>query len=265
MSSLRNAVQRRNHKERSQTSSRSHLGLLEKHKDYVLRARDYHRKQNALKTLRSKATTRNPDEFYFGMINAKTKKGVHVAERGEKFTHEVLQLLKTQDQGYVQYQKSVNKKKIERLRGELHMLDDGGEDEGESEDDMMDLEEGSSKRKPNHTIFVDDVSEARSFDPAKHFDTPAELLSRKFNRPTTQLLESTLPTPPDPHTQKKLDKKRELAYRELASRLERDEKLLHTSQEMDLQKALMGKGEKKKVGVDSKGKPIYKWKAQRKR
>jgi U3 small nucleolar RNA-associated protein 11 len=73
MSSLRNAVQRRNHKERGQLASRERLGLLEKKKDYVLRAKDFHSKEKRLKALREKAAQRNPDEFYFKMINANTK------------------------------------------------------------------------------------------------------------------------------------------------------------------------------------------------
>lgn len=48
-------------------------GLLEKHKDYVLRARDFQRKQATLKQLRSKAAMRNPDEFYFAMQKSRTK------------------------------------------------------------------------------------------------------------------------------------------------------------------------------------------------
>ena len=73
MSSLRNAIQRRNHKEREQPRSRQKYGILEKHKDYVLRAKDYHSKQDRLKAFREKAYFRNPDEFYFKMINSKTK------------------------------------------------------------------------------------------------------------------------------------------------------------------------------------------------
>jgi hypothetical protein len=71
--SLRKVAPRRTHRERAQPASRKKLGLLEKHKDYVLRARDYHRKEKRIKSLREKARDRNPDEFYFGMINKKTK------------------------------------------------------------------------------------------------------------------------------------------------------------------------------------------------
>lgn len=73
MSSLRNVIQRRNHRERGQLAGRERLGLLEKKKDYLLRAKDYHSKQRRLKALREKALFRNPDEFYFKMINSRTK------------------------------------------------------------------------------------------------------------------------------------------------------------------------------------------------
>ena len=71
-SSLRNSLHRRNHKERSQLAHRSKLGILEKHKDYVQRARDYHSKQDRLNHLRQKAAERNQDEFYFSMVKEKT-------------------------------------------------------------------------------------------------------------------------------------------------------------------------------------------------
>lgn len=72
-SSLRNSIHRRNHKERSQLAHRSKLGFLEKHKDYVKRARDYHSKQDRLTRLRQKASERNKDEFYFSMNKEKTR------------------------------------------------------------------------------------------------------------------------------------------------------------------------------------------------
>lgn len=119
-------VQKRQHKERGQLASRQRLGLLEKHKDYVKRAKDYHSKEDRIKKLQEKAAARNKDEFYFGMINSKTQvrlsllnvygclagrlkfsgsraqKGVHVQDRGnEAMPVDVVKLLKTQDAGYV--------------------------------------------------------------------------------------------------------------------------------------------------------------------
>ena len=78
---LRNNLHRRNHKERGQLKHREKLGFLEKHKDYVLRARDYHSKQDRLTRLRQKAAERNKDEFYFSMNREKTR--VSVAWCGE--------------------------------------------------------------------------------------------------------------------------------------------------------------------------------------
>jgi hypothetical protein len=72
-SSLRNSLHRRNHKERSQLAHRARLGILEKHKDYVKRARDYHSKQDRLTRLKQKAAEKNKDEFYFSMTREKTK------------------------------------------------------------------------------------------------------------------------------------------------------------------------------------------------
>lgn len=52
--------------------------MLEKKKDYVLRAKDHHFKGKRLTALRQKAYFRNPDEFYFKMINSRTKVGIAV-------------------------------------------------------------------------------------------------------------------------------------------------------------------------------------------
>lgn len=71
---LRHVIRRREHRERAQPAARAgRFGLLEKHKDYKLRAVDYHRKQDALKVMREKAAFRNEDEFYMNMNKAKTK------------------------------------------------------------------------------------------------------------------------------------------------------------------------------------------------
>ncbi|KOS13533.1 u3 small nucleolar rna-associated protein 11 [Malassezia pachydermatis] len=117
---LRNYVQRRNHKERSQPEHRKHLGLLEKHKDYVERARAHHIKRDKLQRLRQKAADRNQDEFYLGMIGKKTEKGVHIESRGNKaLDNDVVSLLKTQDAGYLRKQLNSERKKYQALIEEL--------------------------------------------------------------------------------------------------------------------------------------------------
>lgn len=111
MSSLRNSLHRRNHKERGQLAHRERLGLLEKHKDYVLRARDYHSKQDRLTRLKQKAADRNKDEFYFGMVRQRTQGGVHVQDRGnEALPVDVVKVLKSQDENYIRTMRTVNQK-----------------------------------------------------------------------------------------------------------------------------------------------------------
>ena len=151
MSSLRNAVKRITHKERSQPQSRSHLGLLEKKGDYRQRSRDYHRKQDRLKSMRDKIANKNPDEFYFGMHNSRVdnyglrkggSSGRHVKtdEARQKELEEkglgadAVRIMKDQDLAYVRMQRLMDGKKIERLQSSLHYLEGGGntvdDDEG---------------------------------------------------------------------------------------------------------------------------------------
>ena len=98
----RNGIRRREHKERAQPTARAHLGLLEKHKDYVKRAKNFHEKEARIKNLRYKAENRNPDEFYFKMYNEKTKGGVHDAKNANAdMSADELKLLKSQDRSYL--------------------------------------------------------------------------------------------------------------------------------------------------------------------
>ncbi|KAL3568889.1 hypothetical protein D5086_028779 [Populus alba] len=124
MSSLRNAIPRKAHKERAQPQARKKFGLLEKHKDYVARAKAFHKKEETLRRLKEKAASRNPDEFYFGMIKSKTVDGVHRPQsEANKYTQEELLLMKTQDIGYILQKAQSEKKKIEKLTATLHSLD----------------------------------------------------------------------------------------------------------------------------------------------
>ena len=105
---MRNAVQRRNHRERAQPTERTKWGILEKPKDYKLRAADHKTKRRKIKSLQQKASERNEDEFYFAMVNSESRGGMKVAKRGEENSggakllgRDVVDLMKTQDVGYL--------------------------------------------------------------------------------------------------------------------------------------------------------------------
>ncbi|XP_013709968.2 probable U3 small nucleolar RNA-associated protein 11 isoform X2 [Brassica napus] len=201
MSSLRNAVPRPAHKERSQPQARKRFGLLEKHKDYVIRAKAYHQKEDIKKKLKQKAAFKNPDEFYFKMINSKTVDGVHrPKEEINKYSAEELMIMKTQDIGYVFQKWQSEKNKIDKLTASLQCT-----------------EEQPSRR---HVYFAED---------------------RKMDR----------------------------SYRDLEARKSRAKDLEKLYMDMSMQKELQKKGRKRKLREDEilnpNGKPVYKWKADRKR
>jgi hypothetical protein len=198
MASLRNAMKRRTHKERHQPAKRAkRFGLLEKKRDYVVRARDYRRKQGRLRLLKAKAEARNPDEFYFGMVHTRTKQGVfdagtQAALDAGRITSAHMKLMRSQDVSYVRMKAGVERKKIERLSAGLHFLPERAEEE-EDGDEGEEGEEGgyfdeeassssSSRAKPKHTIFVDSKEECDDFDAAEYFDTLPEYVGRTFNR-----------------------------------------------------------------------------------
>ena len=112
MSSFRNAVKRKTHKERAQPEARKRFGLLEKHKDYVERARDYNKKKKRIQALQEKAAFRNPDEFYMRMQNMATKRGVHTNLGEDSIDADTLKLFKTQDLSYVTLKKQSEQTKI---------------------------------------------------------------------------------------------------------------------------------------------------------
>ncbi|KAI7189848.1 hypothetical protein KC363_g4716 [Hortaea werneckii] len=157
MSSMRNAVQRRNHKERSQPHERSKWGLLEKHKDYSKRAADHNLKKRKLKALQQKASERNEDEFYFGMVNSETKGGIKQGKRGEEnsggsggrsLPEAVVKLMKTQDVGYLGLVVQRTRRLRERVEQEVKVVFDeegemvgGGAADEEVDDVGMDLDD----------------------------------------------------------------------------------------------------------------------------
>ncbi|CAM9538676.1 unnamed protein product [Ascophyllum nodosum] len=248
MASLRNAVKRVEHKERAQPASRRKLGLLEKHKDYVLRARNYGKKKDRMQALKLKAAMKNPDEFYFAMHRKKTNKGVHELDGAEKLPHDVIQMLKTQDLGYVSTKRSADERKAAKLRESLHLLDAGP--------------------RNKHTVFFDTEEEAKRFDVAEHFNTVPELADRSFNRPRKSTLETAQVLGATTRREmKKVLKKRDASYSELVQRLERAEKIKKAEDHLEAQRKVMNsKGTKRKVKDAQDGQPaVYKWKKERSR
>jgi U3 small nucleolar RNA-associated protein 11 len=192
MSSLRNAVKRVTHKERSQPQGRKHLGLLEKKDDYKLRSRDFKNKSDRLKSMRNKAANRNPDEFYFGMHRGKvdgmsgrdtgrhvrTDEGRRIEMEKSGLGPEGVRIMKDQDLAYLRMRRSMDERKVERLQGTLHYLDVDGDRDG-----------GGRGRGGRHTIFVEGGrAGVDDFDAARHFDTMPELVGRAFNRPRLSAL-----------------------------------------------------------------------------
>jgi len=163
MSSMRNAVQRRNHRERGQPEERARLGLLEKHKDYSARARDFNQKKSKLKALRQKVLDKNPDEFYYGMMSrkgpatmGKNRTGTVNGDRGnEVLSQTAARLFKTQDLGYVRTMRNKAIKEVEELekrskgiKGEgkkLVFVDDEEEQRQKLEDVDVEDAEGDDK------------------------------------------------------------------------------------------------------------------------
>ncbi|XP_010922096.1 probable U3 small nucleolar RNA-associated protein 11 isoform X2 [Elaeis guineensis] len=229
MSSLRNAIPRRAHKERAQPHARKRFGLLEKHKDYVLRAQAFHKKEETLRRLKEKASFRNPDEFYFKMINTRTVGGIHRPKsEANKYTQEELMLMKTQDIGYILQKVQSEKKKIERLSSALHALD--------------------NQPSNRHVYYAEDREEAK------------EIQSRSSQTSNSPAFENV---------PNRIKKKTSSSYKELEARKKRVQELEKLYADMALQKELQKPGRKRKLLEDEivspTTKPVYKWRAERKR
>lgn len=250
---LKDAVKRKTHKERAQPAARRRYGLLEKKKDYKLRADDYHKKEKAIQNLRRKAEERNPDEFYFAMENKRTKEGVHDGSltQANKYTQEQLALMRTQDIGYINVKAQTDAKKVDRMKQSLHFI-------------------GAAPRN-THTVFVDSSEDAQRFRPEEYFGTEEAMLSRSFNRPRREQIDSDALIVSGGNTSrvaKRAERAKAGAYKELSQRMERLGKLKQVSQGMELARAVAGKGRKRKMQpheVHDGNAKVFKWKKERKK
>lgn len=253
MSSWKKAAKKgqQTHRERHQPESRQHLGLLEKKKDYVIRARDYNDKQATLKLLKKRALNKNPDEFYFHMINSKLDDGIHrEKDKVEEHTSEQIKLMETQDLKYISFKRNIEAQKIQKLQSQLHMIDTANE-------------------TPNtHIFFVDDNVNSKNFNIAERLNTHPALLARRTNRPKiSELKRMTLPKVDD-KILAKIEQQKHMAYTELRKRVERERELMIIQQKLEMKRALKDNTVKQPKVVCPGTKdapPIYQWKFQRKR
>ncbi|CAK1551522.1 unnamed protein product [Leptosia nina] len=222
MSSWKKAskANQKTHRERHQPASRKHLGLLEKKEDYKKRANDYHKKGETLKLIRKRALDKNPDEFYYHMINSRMKNGVHhELAKDDEHSKEQIQLMQSQDIKYVNMKRIMESRSIQRLQSELHMSD-------------------VADSTPNTHIFFVDEGEEKDFDIAKRLDTHPALINRKSNRPRMSDLHKLKLPVVDEKTLESAKKAKEATYKELSKRIEREKFLTVTQQKMEIKRHL---------------------------
>lgn len=260
----KNIVPRREHRERSQPDRRvARHGLLEKKKDYKLRAKDASRKKRRVRLLKEKAAFRNPDEFYHAMSSGGTKAGVvkkvkdaNAVREGEHHTADgaVRRLVETQDRGYVRM-------KIARERGEVAKAREGLH--------FMDVGLGAGK----HTVFVasdeEDDGGLEDFDREKYFvKERARAKSFVAGKEEDGVEEGIVPRASGKDAVRMRSRAGKKGYAELDQRMERVRRLDMAMEDLALRQKLLGKGRRRKVSAgDPKTGvlPVFKWRRVRKR
>ncbi|KAL1138485.1 hypothetical protein AAG570_008548 [Ranatra chinensis] len=244
MSSWKKAskVNQKIHRERHQPDSRAHLGLLEKKKDYKLRADDFNRKKRILKKLQIKALNRNPDEFYFHMINSKVVDGKHKELKKKNPQHSVEQakLLEGRKQAYISMKRTEEIKQLSKLQSSLHMVDI------------------ASKMQSSHVYFNDEDDKRTKKSESDEEDPESTDLAAYPNG---------IPNL-DVRTVRKMNKYKNKKYSELLKRINREKQLGIVQRNMELLHALKDKSgpRPKLIKEGSKNEaPVYLWKYQRKR
>eukprot|EP01103_Thecamoeba_quadrilineata_P009554 TRINITY_DN1931_c0_g1_i1.p2 TRINITY_DN1931_c0_g1~~TRINITY_DN1931_c0_g1_i1.p2 ORF type:complete len:238 (+),score=68.36 TRINITY_DN1931_c0_g1_i1:1475-2188(+) len=198
-------VKQRKYRERAQPDHRTHLGALEKKKDYVLRARNHEEKEKRMKQLKRRAALKNPDEYNKRMSKAVMKEGKHIKFETEPASTEKQKInMMSQDLNYLRLNDSKDKKKIEKLQENLHFA--GG------------------KAVNKHTIFVDEEKQETTFDPAQYFDTTNEIikLGTTFRPRKSQLKDSEMD----------IQSAYESTYHELSERILRRERIQKLTNEI---------------------------------
>lgn len=170
------------------------------------------------------------------MISSRTEKGIRTADRGnESLSNAAVALLKTQDANYLRLKRAEERKRIEKLEEAVQ---------------FMGLAKPQKGLPRKHTVFVEDEEQAEKLDPAEFFGTHENLLDRSFNRPRLDQLEKGEFMPDEvlevEHKRGgdglRQEKKKLATYKELESRLNREQELKEVELKLALQREKMGKG-----------------------
>lgn len=227
------AIPKRKYRERHQPQARETLGYLEKHRDYVQRAKDYHSKEDQLNDLKEKAYTRNPEEFYFKMVHSQVKDGVHT-EIEPPPDDKTTKKRKIQDGNVLLMRTQSQHSRLEKLKTGLHLLD--------------------QPLCNKHVLFVKNEEELEEFQPAKYFQTHPELLKSK-NRLTLEQLQTQEMKEPE-------EREEEDDYQKFKETAETADTLTQLLREVEKDKQLLSKEKKKLVDPDTR---LYKFFRERKR
>lgn len=243
-------VNQKTHRERHQPEQRQKYGLLEKKKDYKVRARHHQERERVLKLLKKRAQNRNPDEFYFHMTKSKVENGQHTEIREEdEHTEDQIKLMQTRDLKYINMRATMERKKVDRLQSQLHFLD-------------------QANQTTNSHIFFND-SDQRVTDLAEKLGTHPDLVNRKTNRLRLSDLEKIKLPDLDEQTIKEMLSEKRKSYKELERRKNREKELSVVQRKLEIKTHLLGGSKQeapKKIKPATKdAAPIYKWKYERKK
>lgn len=251
VSAFKNAVRRRIHKERAQPYARQKLGILEKHKDYKLRAKDYHRKQDEIDRLKKVASFKNPDEFYHKMKSTSTIDGVHATKRDNTKDQDTITQWKLQDSAWLQMKLAQTSQKIDKMQHRLqHLAQSEQSSKGEY-----------NMRKANKRMLL--VDEPDSIG-------QQQTALKKLKTESSEQLQDPQEKKSAQKSAQKLANATAKEYREFGKLVEQKKLLSKALAKITLQRKLMAsKGTVRKIvtedkfGDEDKEKTVYKWKLQR--
>jgi len=195
------------------------------------------------------------------MTNSKTVDGgIHrdlVSEKTKSATANTtdqIRLMQTQDYKYVSMRRVMEQRKIEKLKGALHLLD---------------ADTASTRPVNTHTVFVEDETEKRSLNLAKRFDTTQEMLGRTSNRTKLELLKAPEQTSllSGLEVDESALKKKNKAYKQLSQRIERHKQLTIVEEKIKFRREIANKNKPAVIlKEESATNPaIVRWKVERKR